>query len=152
MLRKYHRIVSVIIAIPFAIILVTGLILQLRSQIEAVQPKAVKMTKLPGQALLTLEQIVEKSNKEPKEIEQIIYKPGKFHLAIRLADDNEMQMHPQTGEILKTAPRRSNFLIELHQGSVLGAFGQFGIMFPSSLALVFLLISGLLIFPWKKYR
>jgi len=68
----------------------------------------------------------------------------------RLKNGEEIQMHPQTGEILKKAMRRTNFFIDLHQGTIAGDIGQYLIAFPTALGLVFLLISGLIIFPRRK--
>jgi uncharacterized iron-regulated membrane protein len=149
-MRKYHRIISIFIALPFSIILLTGLVLLLRNQFEFIQPEAIKMEKNSSLNYLTYEQIIEKTGAPQEQIDQIILRPKKFHLAIRLKNGEELQMHPQTGEILKKAMRRTNFLIDLHQGSLAGDFGQYFIAFPTALGLVFLLISGLIIFPRRK--
>lgn len=150
MLRKYHRLISLIIALPLLVVILTGLALQLRQQFEVLQPKAVKMEKIIDKALLSTEEIIKYSGVAPENIDQIIFRPTKFHLALRLKNGREIQMHPQTGEILKSAPRYTNILIELHQGSFLGPWGQYGVILPTGIGLFFLLISGLMIFPWRK--
>lgn len=145
-LRRWHRIVSVIIAIPLSVVVLTGIILQWRGSFEAIQPSTISSTIEAG-PLLTFEQI---TSKIQGPIDQIIYRPSKNAIAVRMKDGMEIQLHPQTGEVLKSAPRRTSFLIDLHQGSILGGFGQFGIFIATSWGLLFLLVSGLLIFPWKK--
>jgi len=152
MLRKYHRIISLIVALPLALIVLSGLILQLRQQFDFIQPKTITMEKNPGVRFLTIEEMIVASNEPPENIDQIIFKPKKFHLAMRLVSGNEIQIHPQTGEILKNSPRYTNFLIDLHQGSFLGNWYQYLIVFPTGLALAFLLISGLLIYPWRNLK
>ena len=147
-LRRWHRIVSVIIAAPVALIIMTGLVLQLRNQFEGIQPATVK-TEKTNQPLLTLEELISKVSGP---IDQVIFKPEKHALAIRMKDGTEVQIHPQTGEILKSAPRRTNLLIDIHQGSFLGAWSQFGLFILAGWGLLFLLVSGLLIYPWKNKK
>ncbi len=148
--RKLHRYVALAVLIPMTIIAVTGTVLLYRNQFEFIQPSSVKSESVEGSQLLTLESITEQFGKE--NIEQIIYKPSKGTLAVRLIDATEAQIHPQTGEVLKSAKRRTNFLIELHQGSWMGAFGQLGIHFLGGLGLIFLIVSGIVIYPFKRKR
>ncbi len=150
--RKYHRIISLIVALPFAIVLVTGLLLQVRQEVELIQPKSVKMKKIEGKKLLTFEDIQKASGINSQEIDQIIFRPQKFHLCLRLKDGRELQLHPQTGEILKSAPRLTGLLIDLHQGSFFTGWAQYLIFLPSGVGVLFLLISGLLIYPRRKHR
>jgi uncharacterized iron-regulated membrane protein len=148
--RKYHRIISIFIFIPFLLVVMTGLLLQVRQVFEGIQPKAVAMEFLPNKPLLSLDDMVLASKIPPTEIDQIIYRPSKFHLAIRVKDGRELQLHPQTGEILKSAPRLTGLLIELHQGSFFTSISQYGIFLPTGIGVLFLLISGIVIYPWKR--
>jgi uncharacterized iron-regulated membrane protein len=150
--RKYHRIISLVIFLPFLLMVITGLLLQVRQNAEFIQPKAVKMEFKTGQSLLSFESIISASKVSEKEIDQIIYKPEKFHLALRLKNGNELQVHPQTGEILKSSQRLTGLLIDLHQGSFFSSWGQYLIFLPAGLGVLFLLISGLIIYPWRKKR
>ena len=152
MLRRYHRIVSLIIALPLALILLTGLILQLRQQFDFIQPQSIEMNEIQGRRLLTMDEIIQATKKNPEDIEQIIFKPKKFHLAIRLRGGDEIQLHPQTGKIFKIAHRYTNILIDLHQGSFFGTGWQYLVVLPTGMALVFLLVSGLIIYPWRKFQ
>lgn len=151
MWRKYHRIISVIIALPFTVTLLTGIVLQLRQQFDVIQPKPVKMERIEGQAILSLEEML-KASGQPEQVEQIVWRPKKFHLSMRMQDGRELQVHPQTGEVLKSAYRMTNILIDLHQGSFFTTWAQYGIFFPSALGVLFLTLSGLMIYPWRKKR
>lgn len=150
MLRKYHRIISLIIALPLFLVVSTGITLIPRGKVDFIQPRPVKMEKISDKSLLSIAEIISASQVKETEIDQIIYRPQKFHLALRLKNGEEIQMHPQTGEILKKQMRYTNILIELHQGSFFGEVGQYGVMLITGLGLMFLLISGLLIYPWRK--
>jgi uncharacterized iron-regulated membrane protein len=146
--RKLHGKIALIIFLPLIIIALSGVILQLRDQFEYIQPSLVKyelIKDLPG---LTLKQIEDRF----PGLDQIIYKPQKQSLLIRYKDGYEKQIHPQTGEVLKEAMRRTNVLIEIHQGSWMGKFGQYFIHFISGLALCFLIMSGLYIYPFKRKK
>lgn len=148
--RKWHRVVSILIFLPLSFVALTGFTLLLRNQFEWIQPKTVSLKNLPAGPLLTYEQI--QSKFKPNEIEQIIYRPSKNNIAVRLKDGMEVQLHPQTGEELKRAMRRTAFLINLHQGTWLGSFGQYGLYLPTSVGLIFLILSGLIIYPFKRKR
>lgn len=147
-LRRWHRWLSVIIALPLAVVVVSGLVLQWRGKVEWIQPATVRAQKLPV-PLLTPEEV---QRKVSGDIDQIIYRPAKNALAVRLATGEEVQLHPQTGAVLKRGPRRTNWLIELHQGSLFGAWAQYGLYVFTAWGLLFLLGSGLFIFPWKRSR
>lgn len=148
--RKTHRIVALVATLPLVVITVTGIVLQLRNQFEFIQPALVKTTPVDHLPLMTLERVIERF--EAEEIEQIIYRPKKGSLVVRVKSEQEIQLHPQTGEILKSAPRRTGFLIHLHQGSFFGNFGQYFVYFLGSLGLCYLIISGIFIYPFKRKR
>ncbi len=144
--RKFHGKIALIISLPLIMIAVTGVILQLRDQFESIQPSLVKYELRNDLPVLTLKQI---ENKFPG-LDQVIYKPQKNSIVVRYKDGYEKQIHPQTGGVLKEAMRRTNFIIELHQGSWLGKFGQYVLHFSAGLGLCFLIMSGLYIYPLKR--
>ncbi|HXH74740.1 MAG TPA: PepSY domain-containing protein [Bacteriovoracaceae bacterium] len=147
-IRKPHRIVAVSILIPLAMMSITGLMLLMRNEIEWIQPKTVTAAAVTGQ-MLAPEHVLKLAGPG---VDQIIYRPGKNNISVRMVDGMEAQYHSQTGELLKNAPRRSGFLIELHQGSWMGPVGQYGIHLMSGLGLVFLLISGMMIWPFGRKK
>lgn len=146
-LRKIHRIVGLIFFIPLLVISITGIILQLRAEFEYIQPKSVKV-EWEDRPIVSMESLIQKFGKE--NIDQVIWRPSKISLVIRLKGNMEAHIHPWTGEILKEAKRRTNILIELHQGSWMGKFGQYFIHFMTGIGLFFLTLSGLLIYPFKR--
>lgn len=148
--RKWHRDVGLIVALPLLAVALTGSLLILRNQFEWIQPKAVAPEYQAHTPLLTLEQIEGKIGN--REIDQIIYRPKKKNLSVRLKDSTEIQLHPQTGVVLKEAKRRTNLFIEIHQGSWLGGLGMYAIHLPAALGFIFLIVSGILIYPFKKKK
>lgn len=147
--RKWHAFFGLLAALPLIVTATTGLLLQLRSKVEWIQPSLVAVTLLEGKPHLSVEEVLAKY---PGEVEGLSLRLGKGGFQLRLKNGNEVQLHPQTGEVLKDSPRRSTLLIKIHEGSWMGPFGSLGIHFISGLILVFLIISGIFIFPWRKRK
>jgi uncharacterized iron-regulated membrane protein len=149
-IRALHRKLSLYTFIPLGIILVSGIILQLRNQFEWIQPTLVE-TKADQGPLLAPDVLIQKLNLNEKEIEQIIYKPSKNNASLRLKSGEEIQLNAQTAEVLKRAMRRTNLLIDIHQGSILGPIGQYGIYLLTALGMIILYITGVnLLLPRRK--
>lgn len=149
-IRALHRKLSLYTFIPLGIILVSGIILQLRNQFEWIQPTLVE-TKADKSPLIAPDVLIQKLNLNEKEIEQIIYKPSKNNASLRLKSGEEIQLNAQTGEVLKRAMRRTNLLIDIHQGSILGPIGQYGIYLLTALGMIILYITGVnLLLPRRK--
>lgn len=148
--KKSHRYVALAATLPLLVIALTGVILQLRNQFEWIQPITISNKLEKNNPLLTLEKAMAGLN--PEEVDQVVFRPAKGSLSVRLKDGVEIQMHPQTGVVLKKSLRRTNLLIELHQGSWLGPAGQYLIHFMAGLCLCFLIFSGIKIYPFKSRR
>jgi uncharacterized iron-regulated membrane protein len=148
--KKSHRVVAIAITLPLILIALTGIVLQLRNQFEWIQPETISQKIDPLQPYISFEAATKGVPLE--NVEQIILRPAKGNLSVRLKDGLEIQMHPQTGAILKKSMRRTNFLIELHQGSWLGNIGQYGIHFITGVLLCFLIFSGIMIYPFSRIR
>lgn len=147
--RKWHAFFGLLAALPLIVTALTGVLLQLRSKIEWIQPSPVAVTLEEGKPFLRIEEVLAKF---PDQVEGLGLRPGKGGFSLRLKNGNDVQVHPQTGEILKDSPRRSTLLIKIHEGSWMGPVGSLGIHFVSGLILVFLVISGIFIFPWKRRK
>jgi uncharacterized iron-regulated membrane protein len=149
-LRKWHAYLGLIAFLPLFATAFTGVFLQLRSKFEWIQPKPVPVTIEEGKPLLPVEEILRRFSSG--EIDSFMYRPGKSGYIIRLKNGDEVQVHPQTGVMQKSAPRVSTTLIRIHEGSWMGPFGALIIHFSAGIILLFLLVSGLFIFPWKKWK
>lgn len=146
--RKLHGYVALAVALPLIVITVTGIILLVRDRFEYIQPAPVNIRPVSPQYAITYEELA----KRFPEAEQIIYRPGKGSLVVRYNDGQEYHLHPATGEVLKTAMRRTNILIEIHQGSWMGKWGQHYVHLLFGLSLFFLIISGFVIYPFKRKK
>jgi uncharacterized iron-regulated membrane protein len=154
-LRRWHRWVSVVVALPFLLTLGTGTVLLLRGQMDWIQPRAEKSTALvdansPSLSLETLflrvRALPEAKIRTWNDVKAIDIRPATGVARFRTKNGLEAQVDLYSGEVLRIAPRRSSFLIELHEGSFFGEGYRTGVLLPAALGLLFLLFSGLFLF------
>ena len=62
--RKIHRLVAIIISLPFLIILITGLLLQVKKEVAWIQP--ISQEGISNTPSITFEQILEVSQSIPE--------------------------------------------------------------------------------------
>lgn len=87
-----------------------------------------------------------------KDVSQIDVRPSNANIRVRSRHNMwEVQINGETGEIMSSAPRRQSFLVSLHEGAYFGPWVRYGIFLPSSVGVLFLMISGLYLI-YKHYR
>lgn len=150
-IRRLHAKVSVIIFVPLLIIVLTGVILQLRQQFNIIQPKTSRLPLQAFDQVIAPGKILEKHNLKSQEVSQFIFKPKHFIYLIRFKDGMQWQVHPLTNEVIKKSKRYTGVLIELHQGSFFGRWYMYFIALTSSLGLLFLMYTGMKIYL-RKYN
>lgn len=154
--RKMHRWLALGATAPLPIVVVTGLLLSLRQELPWVQPPALAGT--PGFPRISVAAAfdVARSVKEAeieswKDLASIDVRPGKGTLAFRTKRGFEVQIDGADGRVLSAARRRTAWLIELHQGSLIHPWVSKGIFVPCAVALLILWFTGarLLIGSWR---
>ena len=150
-MRKYHRWVSIVIALPFLITLVTGITLATRGFNSWVQPEYP-----PAKSALSIsfEQILEAARTVPeaqiqswKDVSQIDIRPAVGNIRLRAKNTQwEIQIDGVTGQVTGKGIRRASFLTALHEGAYFGPVVRYGIFLPSAVGVFFLLVSGIIIF------
>jgi uncharacterized iron-regulated membrane protein len=149
--HKIHYWGSIICAIPVLIIVITGIILCLRKEIEWIQPKTIV-----GQGLvptITISQIFDISKtvsiaeiESWKDIERLDIRPSRGIVKVLTNNQIEVQIDYQTREILQVATRRSGIIESIHEGTFFHKSVPFLIFLPSAIILLILLITGIYIF------
>lgn len=149
-IRKWHRWVSILIAIPFSITVVTGLLLVSRAFNTWVQPA---YPPLNSELKISFPEILEIARSVPeaqilswKDIKQIDIRPHQGNIRVRSRNLWEIQIDGATGGITNVGIRRVSWLVSLHEGAEFGPWVRYGIFLPSFVAVFFLLISGVMIF------
>jgi len=153
--RKIHRIASIIILVPFLIVLVSGILLQLKKEIPWVQPPTQQGRGFSPD--ITLQQILDfaKIHQDTlqldwKDVDRLDVRPDDGVIKVRLKNHQEIQLDARTGEILQSEVRRSDIIEDLHTGVWFFPEARLWIFLPSA-GLVFILwISGLILL-YRKY-
>lgn len=161
--RRWHRILAWFAILPAAVVVSSGTLLHLRRVIPWIQPPVVKGN--PGQPKLDLKEVFEvvlmnsTLSEEGQihnwgDLKSVEYKPGSGVWSLRSKSNFEFQVDATNGEIVSAAPRRSIWLIQVHEGSVFGDLIMWLVFFPTGLLLVVLELSGayLLWDSWKRKR
>lgn len=150
LLRKWHRWVSIIIAIPFLITLVTGILLASRGFNTWVQPQYPGIQsglKISFDDILKAAQTVPEAQITSwKDVSQIDIRPNSGNIRVRAKNLWEIQIDGGNGNVVGSNIRRVSWLVSLHEGAEFGPWVRYGIFFPSAIAVFFLLVSGVALF------
>ena len=153
--RKVHYWLSAFVALPFLVVGVTGLLLQVKKQVPWVQPVehrgAGEAPVVAWPVLLdTLRTIPEAGIASWADVDRVDVRPGKGLLKVVAANRWEVQVDAGTGRVLGVAYRRSDLLESLHDGSFFGDAVRWGWFAPSGLAFVVLTLTGVVLF-WLPF-
>ena len=149
--RKLHYWGSIVIAIPIAIVICTGLLLQLKKQVSWVQPQEVKtparqVTVTPHQILTAAQSHDVLAVKSWDDIARVDIRPDKGLIKVSADNHWELQLHAETGETLQVAYRRSDLIESIHDGSWFHDQAKLWLFFPSGLLLFGLWLTGMYLF------
>jgi uncharacterized iron-regulated membrane protein len=154
--RRLHYWISLGIALPIAVIIGTGVLLQVKKQWSWVQPKEIRGTgTVPT---IGFEEIVRAVRSVPNldvagwdDIKRIDIRADRGLAKVTVKGDWEVQVDLGTGKVLQSAYRRSDFLESLHDGSFFaGNWTKLGIFLPTGVALCVMWITGLWMF-WLPF-
>lgn len=155
-LRIGHRWISLLIIIPLLITTTTGALLLLRGNINWIQPPSLKLNHVGQWA--TIEQVkralIQDSRTQHYQwqmLSSVIYKPSKGVIQLRTRDNFLIQLDGASAEVLSIAPRRTGWLIQLHEGSYWGKGARLFVFLPAALGLFLLLVSGAILMV-KHYK
>jgi uncharacterized iron-regulated membrane protein len=161
--RNVHRWGSILIAIPLAVILVTGVILQLKKESAWIQPTtkegSSRELSLSFDQILSATQTVLEANVEGwDDIDRVDVRPSKGMLKVRCKNRSEVQLDTKTGEVLQVAYRRSDLIESIHDGSFFLDRVKLWVFLPVGLVLGVLWMTGVYLFflpyyaKWRKRR
>jgi uncharacterized iron-regulated membrane protein len=153
--RRFHRLIALGIALPTLLVLVTGILLQLRQDWRWIQPRAELAQ--PGMPVITIQQALEQVRAVPEagvrsweDVATFDVRFRKGTISVRTRNGYEVQLDGRDGKVLSAAPRRTSLLIELHQGSFFHPLVMRWVFLPAGIGLLFLWFSGVWI--WAKRR
>jgi hypothetical protein len=157
--RKIHRVGAIISALPVLIVIVTGLVLQVKKEFEWVQPgtakpEAMGMVVSFEQVLDAVKTVEEANLQSWDDIDRLDVRPGKGVIKVRGKNRWEIQLASADATVLKTAYRRSDFFEELHDGSWFSDGAKLWIFLPSAIIMFLLWLTGIYLWllPYRVRR
>lgn len=158
--RKWHRHVAVFVAVPFLIVLVTGILLQVKKEVRWVQPPTAKGT--GKEPTVTFETILAATVAVPEaeakgwaDIDRLDVRPKDGVVKVQCKNGYEVQVDSATGEVRQVEYRRSDLIESIHDGSYFHDAAKLYIFLPAAILLLTVWFTGVhlwLLPKWVKWR
>lgn len=125
LMLTYHYWLGWVVIIPWAFVISSGLLLQVRYEVPWVMPVQQQgQGKVPQiefpQVLLTARKFPEYGVSDWKDVWRIYVYPDQGITTIRAENRQEFQIDSATGEVLQVAIRRTDWLEDIHEGKWMG--------------------------------
>ena len=151
-LRKLHRWASVIILLPFLVVLLSGLLLQVKKEVDWIQPPT-QVGSASGGPELALSEILNAAAQAGEagitgweDVDRMDVRPAKGVVKVRGANGWEVQVDAHTGDVLRVAQRRSDVIEAIHDGSWFHESAKLGVFLPSAVLVLGLWVTGVYLF------
>ena len=149
--RQLHRWGALLIAAPLLLVVVTGLLLQLKKQVAWIQPPTLRAAQ--PELGLGFDQILAAAASVPEaeivgweSVDRLDVRPERGLVKVRARNRWEVQLDARTGEVLLVAYRRSDLIESLHDGSFFHEGAKLWLFLPVGAVLLGLWITGLYLF------
>jgi len=146
--RRLHRWGAIAIALPLLVVIGSGVVLQLKKDVDWIQPPTKRGQGPP--LTLTFDEILDLARQEPRaeiqtwdDIDRLDVRPGRGVVKVRSNNRWEIQFDTSTGETLSSTYRRSDLIESIHDGSFFHNKAKLWIFLPSGVILLFLWITGI---------
>jgi len=154
--RVIHRWSSILVAVPVLVVILSGLLLLLKKEVNWIQPPSQRGSS--KEFVLGFDQVLDIAKTVPEagiegweDINRLDVRPSKGMLKVRAENRWEIQIDTQSGEILQVAYRRSDLIESLHDGSFFHDKVRLWIFLPSAVVLLGLWLTGLYLFILYLY-
>lgn len=149
--RKVHYWASILVALPILIIILSGLVLQVKKYSAWIQPTEIRGSgKNPSislpQVLEICRGVSEAEIRNWDDINRIDARPSRGMLKVWAKNNWEIQIDTETGAVLQTAYRRSDIIESIHDGSFFHENIKMWIFLPSAIVLLLLWLTGIYLF------
>ncbi|MEP3482252.1 MAG: PepSY-associated TM helix domain-containing protein [Fuerstiella sp.] len=148
--RKLHRWGAIITAIPLLIVVLSGLLLQVKKQLEWVQPPSQKSDFVASEFPVALENLLAVAQKVAEadvhswdDVDRIDIRPRKGIAKIQCKNRWELQIDLTTNDVLSSEYRRSDLIESLHDGSFFSDSAKLWLFLPNGLILLGLWGTGM---------
>jgi len=163
-MRKSHRWGAILIALPFLLVIVTGILLQLKKEWSWVQPPTAKGTgkapKISFDAILeAAKSVPEAEIRSWEDIERLDVRPDRGLVKIQSRNRWEIQVDTGTGQLVQKEYRRSDLIESLHDGSFFADSVKLYVFLPVAGIVFGLWCTGIYLFVlpyssrwWKRHK
>ena len=158
-MRKLHRWGAILIALPFVVIIATGILLQLKKELAWVQPPSSKgIGKVPeigfDAILAAVKDVPEAEVESWKDIDRLDVRPTKGYVKVQAVNRWEVQVDLKTAKVLQIAYRRSDLIETIHDGSWFHEEAKLWVFLPTAVVVFGLWLTGIYLFVlphWVKW-
>lgn len=138
-------------AAPFLVVIGSGVLLQLKKQLDFVQPPEQRGTVGAPQVdmptiLASARAVPEAAIASWEDIDRLDVRPGKGLIKVVSVSNWELQLDGATGAVLQSAYRRSDFFESLHDGSWFHPQAKLWVFLPSGVLVFALWVTGIYLF------
>ncbi len=161
--RKSHRWGAILIALPFLLVIATGILLQLKKEWSWVQPQTLRgKGKTPT---ISMEAMLDAARSQPEaqvqgwgDVDRLDIQPSRGIAKVLARSRWQVQVDLQTGEVLQVAYRRSDLIESLHDGSWFHDRAKLWLFLPMALVVLGLWVTGIYLFflpyavRWSRRR
>lgn len=150
-MRTLHRWGTVLVVIPFFIVLVSGIVLQVKKEVAWVQPPTQRgagdVPTLSFDEILAAARTAEEASIQTwADVDRLDVRPDKGVVKVRGTNRWEVQLDAQTGEVLHVALRRSDLIESIHDGSWFHDAAKLWIFLPTAIVVLGLWGTGVYLF------
>lgn len=159
--RRLHRWGAVAIALPFLLMLASGLLLQVKKQLPWVQPPEQGGRASETAPTLSMPDVLERVRQVPEagirswaDIDRVDVRPAKNMMKVISLTRWEIQLEIATGEVLQVAYRRSDLIESLHDGSWFHPMAKLAVFLPTGVIVLGLWLTGMYLWllPFRARR
>lgn len=155
--RRIHYWLTPVLALPFLLIVVTGILLLWKKDVAWIQPPDAKAGR--AEVSLALPELLEICRTVPEakvadwgDISRVDFRPKKNLVKVSTQNGLEIQIDAGDGRVLRTDVRRSDVIEQLHDGSFFHERVKLWVVFPVALGMLALWLSGLWMFLKPLFR
>ncbi|MBM4092533.1 MAG: PepSY domain-containing protein [Planctomycetes bacterium] len=154
--RLIHRWGSIVTLVPVGVMVVTGVVLQLKKDVAWIQPPTRRG--VSDELTIGFDHVLEVTRRVPEsqvdtwdDIDRLDVRPDRGMLKVQCQNGWEVQIDGKTGDVLQVAYRRSDILEGMHDGSFFHESLRLWLFLPCGVALVLIWLTGAYLFFWPYF-
>ena len=146
--RNLHLWFSLVIFVPVVIVISSGLLLQVKKEVDWLQPPTQNTTSKTlsisfDDVIDAVQQVPEVNLTSWDDIDRLDVRPNKGIIKVRGKNHWEVQLNAATGEVVQVAYRRTDTIEAIHDGSWFFEGAKLWVFLPAAILLFILWLTGI---------